>query len=57
MIRINFSRLIERLKKVGCSFVSVTQSFNTTGSMSGLTLSILFFFAQFELESTAKPID
>jgi DNA invertase Pin-like site-specific DNA recombinase len=32
------------------SFVSVTQSFNTTSSMGRLTLNVLLSFAQFERE-------
>lgn len=34
----------------GCSFVSVTQQFNTTSSMGRMTLNILLSFAQFERE-------
>ena len=48
-------RLNEPVKKSGCSFVSVIQSFNTTIAMSGLTL-ILLFFAQFEPETPAKRL-
>jgi DNA invertase Pin-like site-specific DNA recombinase len=32
----------------GVSFVSITQSFNTTSSMGRLTLNVLLSFAQFE---------
>ena len=46
----DFARLIERLEKAGCSFVSVTQSFNTSSSMGRLTLNVLLSFAQFERE-------
>ena len=35
----DFARLIERLEQAGCSFVSVTQSFNTSSSMGRLTLN------------------
>ena len=38
------------------SFVSVTQSFNTTTSMGRLTLNMLLSFAQFEREVTAERI-
>ena len=38
------------------TFVSVTQSFNTTTSMGRLTLNILLSFAQFEREVTAERI-
>jgi Resolvase, N terminal domain len=34
----------------GVSFVSITQSFNTTSSMGRLTLNVLLSFAQFERE-------
>ena len=40
----------------GCSFVSVTQAFNTTTSMGRLTLNVLLSFAQFEREVTAERI-
>ena len=38
------------------SFVSVTQSFNTTASMGGLTLDVLLSFAEFEREVTGERI-
>ena len=40
----------------GVTFVSVTQSFNTTTSMGRLTLNILLSFAQFEREVTVERI-
>jgi len=40
----------------GVSFVSITQSFNTTSSMGRLTLNMLLSFAQFEREVTAERI-
>jgi site-specific DNA recombinase len=40
----------------GVTFVSVTQSFNTTTSMGRLTLNILLSFAQFEREVTGERI-
>jgi transposase len=40
----------------GVSFVSVTQSFNTTTSMGRLTLNVLLSFAQFEREVTGERI-
>ena len=52
----DFARLIERLDKAGCSFVSVTQAFNTSTSMGRLTLNVLLSFAQFEREVTAERI-
>jgi len=47
---LDFSRIMETLDGHGCSFVSVTQQFNTTHSMGRLTLNILLSFAQFERE-------
>ena len=52
----DFSRLVERLEKANCSFVSVTQSFNTSTSMGRLTLNVLLSFAQFEREVTGERI-
>lgn len=49
-------RLVERLDAKGCSFVSVTQAFNTSTSMGRLTLNVLLSFAQFEREVTAERI-
>ena len=40
----DFAKLIDRLEAKGCSFVSVTQSFNTSSSMGRLTLIMLFIF-------------
>ena len=51
---LDFSRLMEVLDRKGCSFVSVTQQFNTTHSMGRLTLNILPSFAQFEREIIAE---
>src|SRR4030081_4047546 len=44
----DFSRLVEVFDEHKVTFVSVTQSFNTTTSMGRLTLNILLSFAQFE---------
>ncbi len=52
----DFSKLIEVFDRNGVTFVSVTQSFNTTTSMGRLTLNILLSFAQFEREVTAERI-
>ena len=52
----DFARLVERLEQAGCSFVSVTQSFNTSSSMGRLTLNVLLSFAQFEREVTSERI-
>lgn len=53
---LDFAKLVEAFEKVGTSFVSVTQSFNTTTSMGRLTLNMLLSFAQFEREVTAERI-
>jgi site-specific DNA recombinase len=47
---LDFSRIMETLDAADCSFVSVTQQFNTCSSMGRLTLNILLSFAQFERE-------
>ncbi|XBQ17398.1 MAG: recombinase family protein [Oceanicaulis sp.] len=52
----DFARLVERFDKAGCSFVSVTQAFNTSTSMGRLTLNVLLSFAQFEREVTGERI-
>ncbi len=52
----DFVRLVDRLEAAGCSFVSVTQAFNTASSMGRLTLNVLLSFAQFEREVTAERI-
>ncbi|WP_230374282.1 recombinase family protein [Pontivivens ytuae] len=52
----DFAKLVERLDAVEASFVSVTQSFNTSTSMGRLTLNVLLSFAQFEREVTAERI-
>src|ERR1700712_3244184 len=44
----DFAKIVEVLDARGASFVSVTQSFNTTTSMGRLTLNVLLSFAQFE---------
>ncbi len=52
----DFARIVEILDKAGASFVSITQSFNTTTSMGRLTLNMLLSFAQFEREVTGERI-
>lgn len=52
----DFAKLVERLDAAEASFVSVTQSFNTSTSMGRLTLNVLLSFAQFEPEVTAERI-
>ncbi|EDL49294.1 recombinase family protein [Erythrobacter sp. SD-21] len=53
---LDFAKLVEAMDKAEVSFVSVTQSFNTTTSMGRLTLNMLLSFAQFEREVTAERI-
>jgi len=53
---LDFAGLVEAFDAAGVSFVSVTQSFNTTTSMGRLTLNMLLSFAQFEREVTAERI-
>jgi DNA invertase Pin-like site-specific DNA recombinase len=50
----DFAKLVELFDEYGVSFVSVTQSFNTTTSMGRLTLNVLLSFAQFEREVTGE---
>ena len=50
----DFAKIVEVLDAAEASFVSVTQSFNTTTSMGRLTLNILLSFAQFEREVTGE---
>ena len=52
----DFAKLVELFDAQGVSFVSVTQSFNTTTSMGRLTLNVLLSFAQFEREVTGECI-
>lgn len=52
----DFAKLVETFDRCGTSFVSITQSFNTTNSMGRLTLNMLLSFAQFEREVTAERI-
>ena len=52
----DFAKIVERFDQRQVTFVSVTQSFNTTTSMGRLTLNVLLSFAQFEREVTAERI-
>ena len=52
----DFAKLVEVMDAHGVTFVSVTQSFNTTTSMGRLTLNILLSFAQFEREVIGERI-
>jgi site-specific DNA recombinase len=52
----DFAKLVEVFDRHGVTFVSVTQSFNTTTSMGRLTLNVLLSFAQFEREVAGERI-
>lgn len=52
----DFAKLVEVFDEHNVTFVSVTQSFNTTTSMGRLTLNVLLSFAQFEREVSAERI-
>ena len=52
----DFAKLVEVFDRGNVTFVSVTQSFNTTTSMGRLTLNILLSFAQFEREVIGERI-
>lgn len=52
----DFAKLVETFEAHRVTFVSVTQSFNTTTSMGRLTLNILLSFAQFEREVIGERI-
>lgn len=52
----DFAKIVEVLDRAEASFVSITQSFNTTTSMGRLTLNMLLSFAQFEREVTGERI-
>jgi DNA invertase Pin-like site-specific DNA recombinase len=53
---LDFLKLVETFERHGVTFVSITQSFNTTSSMGRLTLNILLSFAQFEREVIGERI-
>src|SRR6476661_5316998 len=52
----DFAKLVEVFDRNNVTFVSVTQSFNTTTSIGRLTLNILLSFAQFEREVIGERI-
>src|SRR4051794_12000239 len=52
----DFAKLVEVFDRRNVTFVSITQSFNTTTSMGRLTLNILLSFAQFEREVIGERI-
>lgn len=52
----DFAKLVDVFDRNEVTFVSITQSFNTTTSMGRLTLNILLSFAQFEREVIGERI-
>jgi DNA invertase Pin-like site-specific DNA recombinase len=52
----DFAKLVEVFDRCEVTFVSITQSFNTTTSMGRLTLNILLSFAQFEREVIGERV-
>ena len=52
----DFSEIIKIFDEHNVSFVSVTQSFNTSNSMGRLMLNVLLSFAQYERELTGERI-
>lgn len=52
----DFAKLVDVFERNHVTFVSVTQSFNTTTSMGRLTLNVLLSFAQFEREVIGERI-
>jgi site-specific DNA recombinase len=52
----DFVRLMDVLQKYDVSFVSVTQTFDTSDSMGRLVLNILLTFSQFERELASERV-
>ena len=52
----DFAKLVQTFDQHDVTFVSVTQSFNTTTSMGRLMLNILLSFAQFEREVIGERV-
>jgi site-specific DNA recombinase len=52
----DFAKLVELFDQFEVSFVSITQSFNTTSSMGRLTVNVLLSFAQFEREVIGERV-
>jgi site-specific DNA recombinase len=53
---LDFLNLVELFERLGVTFVSVTQSFNTKDAMGRMALNILVTFAQFERELIGERI-
>lgn len=52
----DFHQLIERMERHQATFVSVTESFNTTDAMGRMHLNIMLSFAQYERELIGERI-
>ena len=52
----DFAKMVEIFDRKAVTFVSITQSFNTTTSMGRLTLNVLLSFAQFEREVIGERV-
>jgi DNA invertase Pin-like site-specific DNA recombinase len=52
----DFHNMMKEFDKYGCSFVSITQAFDTSNSMGKLTLNMLLSFAQFEREVSSERV-
>ena len=53
---LGFHKLIEQFERRKTTFVSITQSFNTTDAMGRMHLNIMLTFAQYEREATGERI-
>lgn len=52
----DFHNMMKEFDRYGCSFVSITQAFDTSNSMGKLTLNMLLSFAQFEREVSSERV-
>lgn len=52
----DFHSMMKEFDKYACSFVSITQAFDTSTSMGKLTLNMLLSFAQFEREVSSERV-
>lgn len=52
----DFHNMMKEFDKYACSFVSITQAFDTSTSMGKLTLNMLLSFAQFEREVSSERV-
>ena len=53
---VDFHNMMKEFEKHNCSFVSITQAFDTSTSMGKLILNMLLSFAQFEREVSSERI-